>query len=152
MESLKKFHSILGKHRRIAIDSSIFIYKFEQHSVYEKYCSTIFDKLSNNQIHLITSSITVSEILIKPFEKNDHETINLYENLFHSLPHFTIVDIDYSMAKSAAIIRSKYHILLPDAYQFAAAIKEKATIFITNDIRLKKLQKVLQIACLKDFE
>ncbi len=150
MEKVAKFRTLLKKYNRISIDSSIFIYKFEQHPKYEPLCSLIFEKVNHKQTKLITSAITASEILIHPFEKNDHETIYLYEKVLLTMPNFILVEIDYTLAKLAALIRSKRKISLPDAYQIAAALKENAQIFITNDKRLEKVTEI-KIACLENF-
>lgn len=150
MAQIKRFENELRKHKRVGIDSSIFIYKFEQNKEFEPLCSVIFTTLSKNKLHLITSAVTASEILVQPFAKKDIEIINLYENLFLTLPNFTLTPIDYKLAKIAAQIRAEDKILLPDAFQIAAAIQEKASMFITNDLKLKKVTDI-KILCLKDY-
>ncbi len=150
MESIKKFSKVIENHQKIGIDSSIFIYKFEQNPTYEPFCSLIFNLLTENKIHLITSIITASEVLVKPFEKKKNDIVHIYETLFNTLPNFSLVKIDYQMAKTAAFLRASYKIFLPDAYQIAAALKENASIFITNDLRLNQIKEIKTV-CLKEF-
>lgn len=150
MEGIKKFTRALRQYKRIAIDSSVFIYQFEQHPQFEPLCSHIFDLLSRRRIFLITSMITVSEILVRPFSNGNIRLIELYESVFFSLPNFSLVDIDYRLAKMASLLRSQYNILLPDAFQIAAALKLRAQVFVTNDVRLKKV-KDIKVLCLKDY-
>ena len=47
--------------------------------------------------------------------------------------------IDEKLAEAAALVRARHGIRLPDALQVAAAIHGEATLFITNDKRLKKI-------------
>jgi predicted nucleic acid-binding protein len=42
----------------------------------------------------------------------------------------------------AAQIRAKYNFKTPDAIFIATAIEEGAEVFITNDIRLKKMDEI----------
>ena len=60
-------------------------------------------------------------------------------NAFSSL---SIVSIDEKLAEAAALLRARYTIRLPDALQVAAAIQEEATLFLTNDKRVKKVEAV----------
>ena len=150
MARIKPFIQLLQKHKRIGIDSCVFIYKFEQHPRYEPLCSVIFEALSHHKIELITSIITVSEVLIQPIKKKQGEIVLLYENVFETLPHFSLVPIDYAQAKAAALLRAEYTLRGPDALHIAAMLTHGAEIFITNDRRLKKV-KDLKIVCLQEY-
>lgn len=50
--------------------------------------------------------------------------------------------IDEVIAEKAAEFRAKYSIKTPDAIQVATCIEYNATLFITNDVRLKKVDDV----------
>lgn len=150
MGKIDRFARALKKYKKVAVDTCVFIYVFEQEPHFGPLCKFIFSQLSKNKIQLITSSVTLTEVLVQPMKKKDWKTVNFYEDLFATLPHFSLVPIDSSVAKLAALIRSTDGFRLPDAYQLAAACKEKADVFVTNDQDLKKL-KNLPILCLKDF-
>jgi len=93
-------------------------------------------------VRAVTSTITVAEILTKPFiDKNFSlaDEIKFTLNAFSSL---SIVSIDEKVAEAAALLRARYTIRLPDALQLAAAIQEEATLFLTNDKRVKKVDAV----------
>lgn len=150
MARIKQFEAIIKKHTRIGIDASVFIYLFEQNPSYEPLAAKVFDMVSGGTIHLFASSIALSEVLVRPLEQKDSEVVALYEHAFRSIPHFSLVDIDYMTAKAAAVIRAEYSILLPDALHVAAALKAGATLFVTNDKRLKRI-KDIAVACLDDY-
>lgn len=150
MAQTKKFESLLKKHSRVGIDSSVFIYLFEQHPDYEPLCAVIFDTISSGHLRLISASITLSEVLVRPLEQKNAEIVALYEHAFRSMPNFSLVQIDYTVAKTAALLRANYSILLPDALHIACALKEGATLFVTNDMKLKRISDI-SIACLSDY-
>jgi len=150
MVKIANFKRQINKKGIIGIDSSVFIYKFEQNKQFESLCSVIFDKLSENKITLIASVISVAKILARPFELADQPVIHLYETVFSQLPNFKLVSLDYDLTREAAKLRADYNILLPDALQIAACLKYKAEIFVTNNKKLKKV-KDIKIVCLKDY-
>ncbi len=150
MEKIGAFASILHKHKLVGIDSSIFIYSFEQHPQFEKLSSLVFESLSSGALHLITSVISVSEIMVRPFQIKNIAAIQAYESAFTTMPHFTLASIDFEIAKIASLLRAENNILLPDALQLATALKYKATLFVTNDARLKKV-KDIAVVCLHDY-
>src|SRR5215813_1877601 len=101
-----------------------------------------FSLLERHIVRAVTSTITVAEILTKPFiDKNFSlaDEIKFTLNAFSSL---SIVSIDEKLAEAAALLRARYTIRLPDALQVAAAIQEEATLFLTNDKRVKKVDAV----------
>ncbi|MBI2360494.1 MAG: PIN domain-containing protein, partial [Deltaproteobacteria bacterium] len=53
-------------------------------------------------------------------------------------------------AEAAALIRARYKLRLPDALQVAAAIQGGATLFLTNDGRIKKVEGI-ETAVLDDY-
>jgi predicted nucleic acid-binding protein len=54
------------------------------------------------------------------------------------------------LAEAAALLRARYMIRLPDALQVAAAIQGEATLFLTNDKRVKKVD-ALQVLVLSEL-
>ena len=61
-----------------------------------------------------------------------------------------MLTIDEKLAEAAALIRARYRFRLPDALQIAAAIEGEATLFITNDKRLKKIDAI-EVLVLDDY-
>lgn len=150
MASIKKFAALLVSHRRLALDSSVFIYLFEQHPKYGQLCAMLIDGFDGGHNNGVASSIAVSEILTRPMKQKNGEVVSLYEHVFRSLPHFSLIEVDYTVAKAAAVLRAEYDILLADALHVACALKGKATVFVTNDKKLKRI-KDIAIVCLDDY-
>jgi predicted nucleic acid-binding protein len=61
--------------------------------------------------------------------------------LLHSQQIRTL-PIDAALARRAVILRAAYEIHVPDALQLAAALETGATLFVTNDRRLSKIQEI----------
>lgn len=131
----------------IALDSNVFIYHFEQNPQYSLYTHKIFTKLIKGTISGITSIISAVETLSFPISKDLEK--NIIEG-FSTLPNFKILDVSFEIGIEAARIRRENKFRLPDAIQLATAIKGKAEIFITNDIRLKNFKEI-KIILLTDF-
>ena len=112
--------------------------------------SIVFDLAGRGEIEIVTSVITVAEVLVRPESLGDTEVVSLYEGVFQAMPNFTIRDIGYGESRLAAQMRARYNILLPDAFQLAIGLIYEAKLFLTNDKKLKKI-KDIEILCLSDF-
>ena len=67
-----------------------------------------------------------------------------------SFSSLSVASIDEKLGEVAALIRARYTIRLPDALQVAAAIQREATLFLTSDKRVKKVDAV-EVLVLSDF-
>lgn len=145
-----KLLRLLGRHARIALDSSVFIYVFEEHPTFGSVCKKIFNKVSDRKLDVVTSVITVSEVLVQPIKQKKKEIVFLYEQAFAVMEGLQVIDVDIDIARIGAALRAKYGCTLPDAFQIAAALKGRADIFLTNDKKLRKVKDV-PVVCLSDF-
>jgi predicted nucleic acid-binding protein len=145
-----KLRRTLEKHTIIGLDTAPFIYMIEDVAPYADLLDPVFSLLERHIVRAVTSTITVAEILTKPFiDKNFSlaDEIKFTLNAFSSL---SIVSIDEKLAEAAALLRARYPIRLPDALQVAAAIQGEATLFLTNDKRVKKVD-ALQVVVLSEL-
>lgn len=53
-----------------------------------------------------------------------------------------LLPIDAALARRAIVLRAQYDIHVPDALQIAAALETGATLFVTGDRRLVKVQEI----------
>ena len=153
MGSIKigQFKKILIKAKKVAIDSSIFIYHFVKKENYSKLTSEIFESAEKGVITLSTSTISIIEIFVKPEEEKNQALLIEYDKILKNFPNLTIKTIDYPTARLAAKLRGKYkHLKTPDTLQIAAALMTESQVFITNDHQLKQIEEI-RIHLLKDF-
>lgn len=135
------------KHLPVFIDTTIFIYLFEDHPKYASVIQPIFD---DSSITKVSSIITVSEVLTKPYEKNNTELVKRYKEIFMHLPSLILTSPDYDTAILASQIKAKYQFKLIDSFQLAMAQQNKCPSFLTNDKQLFKY-KNLQVFCLDEL-
>jgi predicted nucleic acid-binding protein len=94
--------------------------------------------------------VTWAEILAKPFAEKNFSLADEIKFTLKSFASLSVVTIDEKLAEAAALIRVRYTLRLPDALQIAAALQEEATLFLTNDKRVKKVDAI-EILVLSDF-
>lgn len=134
----------------IFIDSSVFIYLFEDYPRYVGFLETFFNELSSGAYSSVSSIITVTEVLTKPYEENQIELIKKYSDIFYHLPHFSLVAPTHQTAVEAAKIKAEYKFHLLDSFQLALAHENNCKSFLTNDKQLMKYKK-LHIFYLDNF-
>lgn len=135
----------------VFLDTACFIYLFEQHPKYHDAIKPVFSFLSSGKITAFTSIITVTEVLTKPYQNKADNLVNLYLEAFANIPGLKLVGPVYETAIRAAMLRAKYNLNLPDAYQLVMAIEAKCQTFLTNDKNLKKVKEI-KIALLEEIK
>jgi predicted nucleic acid-binding protein len=125
--------SFLGRHKRIALDTSVFIYQLEANPRYVALSDSIFSWLERPQHQAITSTITMVELLVQPYRDSIEYRINEFYGLLSTYPNLRWVAPDLEAADLAARIRAAHRLRTPDALQAACAVQAQATGLITND-------------------
>jgi predicted nucleic acid-binding protein len=87
---------------------------------------------------LITSTLTLGEILVKPAERGDAQLCSRYEAALSAAA--LILPFDAKAAVSYASLRTDRALRPPDAIQLACAGAAGVDLFITNDARLQRKQ------------
>jgi len=119
----------------IALDTAPLIYFIEEHPTYLPILDSFFEKLDKGSIRVVTSVITLSEVLVKPLRDGDTELAQQYRDILLNAEGLTTVEVSVAIAEKAAQLRSQYSLRTPDAIQIATALQSGATALITNDIR-----------------
>jgi predicted nucleic acid-binding protein len=122
---------------RVFFDTNLFIYLFEGHPKFEPEVRRIRTRMIERGDALLTSALTVGEILARPIAKGDHERVRSYRELFQSgvvtvLPFGIEAGFLYGQLRSAGSISAA------DAMQLACAGAAGADLFITNDDLLSR--------------
>jgi uncharacterized protein len=120
---------------RVFWDTNLFIYLFEDYGVFSKAVGQLRSKMLQRGDQLLTSTLTLGEILVKPTERNDSELCRRYEHAISSAS--TLLPFDVKAAKIYASLRSERSLKAPDAIQLACAASANVDLFVTNDERLQ---------------
>src|SRR6202022_418979 len=71
----------LRQHRRIALDTSIFIYQLEEDIRYLALTDHIFSWLEQPGSSAVTSTITMTELLVQPYSALDEQRVDEFYGL-----------------------------------------------------------------------
>lgn len=123
---------------RMFWDSNLFIYFFEGNDERSVATKRLRRRMQERGDQLLTSTLTIGEILVKPAARGDQALCTLYENVLARTA--LILPFDLNAARRYAAIRSVASIRGPDAVQLACAAEAGVDLFITNDRRLQGRQ------------
>jgi len=115
-------------------DTNLFIYLFESHGALHERVVSLRKSMLDRGDQLITSSLTLGEVLVKPIELQDFGLVAQYEKLIPTAS--LVVPFDSRAARMYANLRCDRSIRAPDAIQLACAATAGVDLFITNDERL----------------
>lgn len=134
---------------RIFWDTNIYIYLFEDHGDLSKRAANLRSKMLARGDQLLTSTLTVGEVLVKPMEHGDEELCTQYEQAITATS--VLLPFDLKAAKIYAFLRQDRAIRPPDAIQLACAAAAGSDLFVTNDRRLhgKTVQGIQFIVALE---
>jgi predicted nucleic acid-binding protein len=130
VEELKQ---LLRRHRRIALDTSVFIYQLEANAKYLSLTDAVFAWVERTGHEAVTSTITMTELLVPSYRDNNEHRVDEFYGLLSTYPNLRWMAPDLEAADIAARLRATYKLRTPDALQAATAILAQATGFITND-------------------
>ena len=138
----QRIELLLQGKKRIALDTMIFIYHFENNPDHNQITSWILKQIELGEIAGVTSTITLLEILVKPLQALKDDIAEAYQFALTNFPNLTISPLSSDIARKAAELRAKYGIKTPDSIQIATAILEKTDLFLTNDNSLTKIKEI----------
>jgi predicted nucleic acid-binding protein len=87
---------------------------------------------------LLTSTLTLGELLAKPMERGDAARCRAYESAISQTA--VLLAFDARAARNYAMLRRDRSLRAPDAIQLACAASASTDLFVTNDHRLEGKQ------------
>ena len=130
---MKALHAFLRRHRRIALDTSVFIYQVEANARYVGLTDPVFAWLERRDHSAVTSTITMAELLVPAYRTGGDPQVDEFYALLSTYPNLDWVAPSLEIADIAARIRATRRLRTPDAMQAATALHARATGLITND-------------------
>ena len=118
-------------------DTNLFIYLLERNAEFGEQVVEMRRRMLERGHSLVTSAITVGEVLVKPLRVGNDSLYKQYFSLF-SRPEIKVLRFDLEAAGQYARIRQDKSIRPPDAIQLACAAAAGVDLFITNDDRLSR--------------
>ncbi len=152
MGKRRSLRAALAKHARVGVDSSVLIYHLEGLAPYASLTEIVFTDLARGAIAAVIPTICVTELLVKPLADRADDKVRSCEAFLDGLPNTQFVPPSVSIAKEAARLRAVHRLRTPDALLIATALAEKATAFLTNDARMKRVEEEgITVLVLRDY-
>jgi predicted nucleic acid-binding protein len=117
----------------LAVDTAVFIYFIEEDPRYLPLIVPLFEAADAGRRELVTSAVTLLEVLVVPYRGGDVQLAQRYEALLTTSRGVRLVDITRDQLRSAAQLRAATGMKTPDALQVAAALSAECRAFLTNN-------------------
>ena len=132
----------------VAVDTVIFIYFIEGNPRFLPEIAPLFKEADQGKRELITSVLTLLEVLVIPYRAGNRLLATRYEALLTRSQGIRLVELSHDHLRAAAQLRAATSIKTPDALQLVAAIGAGCTAFVTNDRRLPPVPglRILELA------
>jgi predicted nucleic acid-binding protein len=132
----------------VALDTAIFISFIEEESRFLPLIDPLFEEADRGKRQLVSSALTLLEVLVVPYRSRDGALANRYKTLLTKSRGVRLVEISLDQLDAAAQIRAATGVKTPDALQLAAALTMGCKVFVTNDRRIPSIRdlRVVQLA------
>jgi predicted nucleic acid-binding protein len=122
-----------GKHKRVLIDTSVWIYHFEQHPEFAVPAGRVIENLEAGKFRGVASELTLLELTVRPLQLGRQDVADDYEVLLGYFPNLELEPISREILLEAAGLRARQRLRTPDAIQIATGLRLGATLAVTND-------------------
>ena len=117
----------------VAIDTAIFIYFIEEEPRYLPLIVPLFQQADSGKRELVTSAVTLLEVLGVPYRVGRVQLADRYELLLTRSRGIRMVDVTRDQLRAAAQLRAATGMKVPDALQVVAALRADCRTLLTND-------------------
>lgn len=119
---------------RVFWDTNLFIYLFESSGAFSKQVAGLRSRMLVRGDQLLTSAMTLGEVLVKPVQSGDSKAADYYQKLITTTA--VLLPFEEKAALVYARLRADRSLRPPDAIQLACAASVGVDLFITNDVHL----------------
>lgn len=119
---------------RVYLDTNVFIAAYENPGARSDHAWWLLDAAERGDITVVTSELTLAEVLVKPLAQQDSALAAAYQAVLSTSETLEVVAIDRAAMVAAAERRArKLSLRLPDALHLAAAAGAACAFFVTAD-------------------
>ena len=149
---LRKLEAELRRFPKIGLDSSVLVYHLEDLRPYSELTELVIHSVATGASTGILSTITLTELLVKPFAEKRLDRVTALETFVSTFPNLVCVPPGMGIAREGARLRTDYNLRTPDALIAATALAEGASALVTNDARLRRASaEGIEIVVLDDY-
>jgi len=128
--------------KRLFLDTAPIIYFVQQDQRYLNILRIVFERVDKGLLLAVTSPVTLAECLVMPYRQGRLALAQCFTDLILYDKNTTFVPIIEETALKAADLRSRYNLVLADAFQVATSVLSGCDAFLTNDKDLKRVTEV----------
>lgn len=132
----------------VAVDTAIFVYLIEEEPRFLPHVLSLFAEADEGRRELVTSALTLLEVLVVPYRTGNRQLAARYEDLLTRSRGIRLVDLTRDQLRAAAHLRAATGVKTPDALHLVSALGAGCTTFVTNDRRLPAVPglRVIQLS------
>lgn len=110
----------------------------------------IFQRVTLGQIQIVSSTLTLTEVLTRPIETGHLIYQQEYRQMLLQTAFIESMPVVPRIAERAAQLRASYRLGTPDAIHIATALETQCQAFLTNDVKLRRVSEI-KILILNDY-
>ena len=133
---------LLQGHKHVGIDSNVLIYLLEGSGPLADASAALIDAIAAGDAQGIMSTLAIAEICSGPARADDPAMVERYADELASLENVRLVALTAELAAQAAIVRGSSALTIADAIHLSSARSAGATVFVTNDHRIKPINRL----------
>ena len=123
--------------KRAYFDSNIFIYLIEGFRELEPKLLELRDSIALAESEVVTSELTLCEVLVAPFRNNDSALVARYRQFIEVSGAFSVQAASRETYVRASLYRAQSGMKTPEAIHMATAVETNCQVFVTNDAKIK---------------
>lgn len=124
---------VLPANGTVYLDANCFIYSVERIDPYQVVLDPLWQALSKRQFTVITSELTLLEVLVKPLKVGNSALVTSLRTILRQSSDVQMVPITQDVLEEAANLRATLSLKTPDALHAATALSHGCALFVTND-------------------
>lgn len=125
----------------VYFDTAPLIYTTEQHQDYASILEPAWEMAGRGEIKILTSQLTLLEVLVLPIRNADDELIETYKQVL-SGSQIECRPISNAILLEAARLRATLNLKTPDAIHAATAIASNCDYLVANDNGFRRLTDI----------
>ncbi len=134
----------------VYLDANCFIYSVERIDPYRAILDTLWQTVSGGQVKVVTSELTLLEVLVKPLKVGDTITATTFRTVLQRTPDVQMMPTTQPVLEEAANLRATSNFRTPDAIHGATALLNGCVLFVTNDSGFRRISD-LAVAVLSEM-
>ncbi len=123
----------------VYVDTNAVIYRVERIEPYLTASAPLWDALDAGSASIVTSELTLLEVLVKPLRDGNTALASLYRTVLLGTSGLTCIPITRSILESAAQLRAAHPLKTPDAIHAATSLAQGSTLFVSNDTGFRRV-------------